>query len=299
LNYTIHLTNLLEAHLMIYLPRMSLLIVLMAGLFSGYAPPAPTVIARAESPITVEAGEYNLLGASFSFLPGEYVPYHSHGGPDLVTVVEGEVIEHEPGGDRTVKAGESWINQAGERHAVTNSDAKGRIWAIALLPRGDTSITGPAIQIPLNVRAGEYYLVSFVLDFAPGTGLPEQYHGGNAFFYVMDGEITLLEKGATRQLKIYESWTEAPGAVYSVTNASGKNTRVAAGMLLPKGAEETTLVSTPTPPATQEVANSNVNTPASSATQNVSNSSFLSVLIVVGLLLIVLAAGFYFRRAKG
>jgi len=293
------LTNLLEAHLMIYLPRMSLLIVLMAGLFSGYAPPAPTVIAQAESPITVEAGEYNLLGASFSFLPGEYVPYHSHGGPDLVTVVEGEVIEHEPGGDRTVKAGESWINQAGERHAVTNSDAKGRIWAIALLPRGDTSITGPAIQIPLNVRAGEYYLVSFVLDFAPGTGLPEQYHGGNAFFYVMDGEITLLEKGATRQLKIYESWTEAPGAVYSVTNASGKNTRVAAGMLLPKGAEETTLVSTPTPPATQEVANSNVNTPASSATQNVSNSSFLSVLIVVGLLLIVLAAGFYFRRAKG
>jgi hypothetical protein len=70
-------------------------------------------------------------------------------------------------------------------------------------------------------------------------------------------------------------------------------------MLLPKGAEETTLVSTPTPPATQEVANSNVNTPTSSATQNVSNSSFLSVLIVVGLLLIVLAAGFYFRRAKG
>jgi quercetin dioxygenase-like cupin family protein len=283
---------------MIYSPRMSLLIVLLAGLLAGYAPPAPTVIAHSQFPITVEAGDYTLLGAFFPLLPSEYISYHSHGGPDLVTVLEGEVIEHEPGGDRTVKAGESWINQAGERHAVTNGDTKSHLWASALLPKGDTSIT-PNVQLPLNVKAGEYYLVSVVFDFAPGAGLPEQYHGGNALFYVIDGEITLLEKGATRELKIYESWTEAPGAVYSVTNASGKNTRVAAGMLLPKGAEETTLVSTPTPPATQEVASSNVNTPTSSATQNVSNSSFLSVLIVVGLLLIVLAGGFYFRRAKG
>jgi quercetin dioxygenase-like cupin family protein len=284
---------------MISLSRRSLPLVLMAGFLMGYAPPAPTVIAHAQFPITVEAGKYNLLGAYFPLLSGEYISYHSHGGPDLVTVLEGEVIEHEPGGDRTVKAGESWINQARERHAVTNSDAKGRIWAIALLPTGDTSITGPAVQIPLNVKAGEYDLISFVLDFAPGTGLPEQYHGGNALFYVVDGEITLLEQGVTKKFKTYESWTEAPGAVYSVTNVSGKNTRVAAGMLLPKGAEETTLVSTPTPPATQEVANSNVNTPTSSATQNVSNSSFPAALIIVGLLLIVLAAGFYFRRAKG
>jgi quercetin dioxygenase-like cupin family protein len=282
---------------MIYSPRMSLLIVLLAGLLAGYAPPAPTVVAQAQFPITVEAGEYTLVGVFVSLSPSEYVPYHSHGGPDLITVLEGEVIEHEPGNDRTVKAGESWINQAGERHAVTNGDAKARLWASSLLPKGDTSLV-PSAQLPLNVKAGEYNLNSVVFDFAPGAGLPEQYHGGNALFYVVDGEITLLEQGVTRQLKTYETWTEVTGAVYSVTNASGKNTRVAAGMLLPKGAEETTLVSTPTPPATQEVANSNANTPTSSATQNVSNSSFLSVLIVVGLLLIVLAGGFYFRRAK-
>jgi len=67
---------------------------------------------------------------------------------------------------------------------------------------------------------------------------------------------------------------------------------------LPQGAEETTFMSTPTPEATQEVVNSNVSTPTLVATQNVSNSSFLPALIVVGLLLIVLAAGYYFRRAK-
>jgi len=280
---------------MIYLSRMSLLVGLMAGFLIGYTPPAPTVIAHSQFPITVEAGDYTLLGAFFPLLPSEYISYHSHGGPDLVTVLEGEVTEHEPGGDRTVKAGESWINQAGERHAVTNGDTKSHLWASALLPKGDASIT-PNVQLPLNVKAGEYYLISFVLDFAPGAGLPEQYHGGNALFYVIDGELTLLEKNATRQLKTYESWTEAPGAVYSVTNASEKNTRVAASMLLPMAEEETTLVSTPTPLATQEVANSNVSTPALSPTQNVSNSQILPALIVIGLLLIVLAAGFYFRR---
>jgi len=280
---------------------MSLFIVLMAGLLTEYAPPAPTVVAHSQFPITVEAGNYTLLGAYFPLSPGEYISYHSHGGPDLVTVLEGEVIEHEPGGDRTVKAGESWVNQAGERHAVTNGDAKTHLWASALLPKGDTGITAN-VQIPLNVKAGEYSLTSLVLDFAPGAGLPEQYHGGNALFYIVDGEITLVEKGATRQLKTFDSWTEAPDAVYSVTNASGKNTRVAVGMLLPKDAEETTVVSSPTPPATQEVANSNVSTPTLPVSQDVpsSNSRILPVLISVGLLLIVLAAGFYFRRrAKG
>jgi len=283
---------------MFSLSRRSLLLVLMAGFLMGYVPPAPTVIAQAESPITVEAGEYNLLGAYFALLPGEYVGQHSHRGPDLVIVLDGEVIEQEPGGDRTIKAGEGWINQAGEMHAVTSSGAtSAHIWASALLPVGDTSIM-PSVQIPLNVKAGEYRLIGRGLDFAPGSGLPEQSHGGDALFYVLDGEITLLENGTSKQVKAFHSWTEVPGATYSVTNTGAKNARVAMSILLPQGAEETTFMSTPTPEATQEVVNSNVSTPTLVATQNVSNSSFLPALIVVGLLLIVLAAGYYFRRAK-
>src|SRR5215216_3972981 len=126
---------------MIYSPGRSLLIVLTAGLLAGYAPPAPTVVAQAHSPITVEAGDYTLIGLSVSLSPGEYVPYHSHGGPDLVTVFEGEVINHKQGKDQTTKVGESWLDQPGERHAVTNaSDTKARLWASALLPKGDKSL---------------------------------------------------------------------------------------------------------------------------------------------------------------
>jgi quercetin dioxygenase-like cupin family protein len=280
---------------MIYSLRMSFVIVLMAGLLAGYAPPAPTVIGQAQGPITVEAGDHILVGLSAILAPGEYIGQHSHRGPDLVTVFEGEVIEHEPAGDRTVKAGESWINQAGEQHSVTNSgDTKARLWASLLLPKGDTSLT-PSAQLPLNAKAGEYNLTSLVLDFAPGSGLPEQYHGGDALFYVIDGEITLLENGTTKQVKAFKSWTEVAGAVYSVTNASGNNARVAMSMLLPKGAEETTFVSTPTLSATQNVPNAS--SPTLPATQDVpdSNSQVLPALIGVGLLLI-LVAGFYLRR---
>jgi quercetin dioxygenase-like cupin family protein len=281
---------------MIYSLRMSFVIVLMAALLAGNVPPPPAVIAQAQVPITVEAGDYILVGLSPILAPGERIGQHSHRGPDLIVVFEGEVIEQEPGGDRTVKAGESWINQAGEVHAVTNGgDTKARLWATLLLPVGDTSVM-PAAQMPLNVKAGEYSLIGRVLDFASGSGLPEQYHGGNALFYVMEGEITLLENGATKQVKAFKSWTEGPGAVYSVTNSSENNTRIAVSMLLPKGAEETTFVSTPTPLPTQVV--TNVSTPTSSTTQDVPNSTLLSVLIGVGVL-IILAVGFYLRRGKG
>jgi len=280
---------------MIYSLRMSFVIVLMAGLLAGNVPPPPTVIAQAQAPITVEAGDYILVGLSPILAPGEYIGQHSHRGPDLIVVFEGEVIEQEPGGDRTVKSSESWINQAGEMHAVTNGGAtKARLWASLLLPKGDTSLS-PSAQLPLNVNAGEYNLVGRVLDFAPGSGLQEQYHGGDALFYVMDGEITLLENGTTKQVKAFKSWTEVAGAVYSVTNASGNNARVAMSMLLPKGAEETTFVSTPTLSATQNVPNTS--SPTLPATQDVpdSNSQVLPALIGVGLLLI-LVAGFYLRR---
>ena len=269
-----------------------MLIVLMAGLFADYTPPVPIIVAKAQSAITVEAGDYELVGLAIIFAPGEGVGQHTHSGPDLVMVFEGEVTNQKLGSERTIKAGESWLDLPGEPHSVQNTgDSKARLWASLLLRKGDQSVL-PAAQLPLDVQAGEYNLISFILDFAPGSGLPEQYHGGDAIFYVMDGEIMLMENGATKQVKAFKNWTEVSGAIYSVTNTSASSARVAVSMLLPKGAEETTVVSTPTPPATS----SNVSTATLPATQNVSNSSFLPGLIVVGLLLIVLAAGFYYRR---
>jgi quercetin dioxygenase-like cupin family protein len=258
------------------------------------APPAPSIIASAQSPITVEAGDYTLMGVSIAMVSGDYVPYHSHLGPDLILVFEGEVLNNKQGKETTVKAGEFWLDLPGERHAVTNSgDITARLWASALLPKGDTSLM-PSAQFPLNVEAGEYTLVSHVLDFAPGAEMPAHVHGGRVVSYILAGEITLLENDVSKQLTTYQSWTEVPEVTYSVSNASGSTARVATSMLLPEGVDEITFVTSPTAPATEVVATPE-NIPTVETVPN-SSTQFLPALIGAGLLLILLAVGYYLRH---
>lgn len=92
------------------------------------------------------------------------------------------------------------------------------------------------------VAAGDYTLLQIVQDFPPKSGVPDHQHGGHVVATVLSGQITLREKGAERVVKTGESWTEAPGAIHSVVNAGSETVRVAVSILLPKGAEATTLV---------------------------------------------------------
>jgi len=108
------------------------------------------------------------------------------------------------------------------------------------------AVAGPAAvyqaRFPITMQAGEYDLVSVILDFAPGAGLPDHFHGGHALATVLIGEITLREKGGERIIKTGESWTENPGDLHAAVNASATSARVAVSMLLPKGAEATTII---------------------------------------------------------
>jgi quercetin dioxygenase-like cupin family protein len=96
---------------------------------------------------------------------------------------------------------------------------------------------------PINSEGREYDLNTYVLDFAPGAGVPPHFHGGPVVVTVLQGEITLQEKGREDVIRAGESWTENPGDVHAVINQGTVNCRVVASMLLPKGAKETTLVS--------------------------------------------------------
>lgn len=95
---------------------------------------------------------------------------------------------------------------------------------------------------PIAIQAGEYSLINVVFDFPPGAGFPSHFHGGHALAAVLSGEITLREKGAERTVKTGESWTENPGDIHSAVNAGGTAARVAVSMLVPKGAEPTTMI---------------------------------------------------------
>lgn len=106
--------------------------------------------------------------------------------------------------------------------------------------------TGPVVvyqaKFPITLQSGEYELLSSILEFAPGAGVPQHMHGGHVVVIVLDGEVLLKEKGKERILKTGESWTENPGDLHSVVNAGKAKARVAVSNLLPKGAEATTVV---------------------------------------------------------
>lgn len=95
---------------------------------------------------------------------------------------------------------------------------------------------------PIAIQAGGYDLLSIIFDFPPGAGVPNHFHGGHALVTVLSGEITLREKGAERIIKAGGNWTENPGDIHSAVNAGGTTARVAVSMLVPKGAEPTTII---------------------------------------------------------
>ena len=97
-------------------------------------------------------------------------------------------------------------------------------------------------SFPIAIQAGGYDLVSVIFDFPPGAGFPNHFHGGHALAIVLDGEITLRERGSEKIVKAGGSWTENPGDIHSAVNAGGTTARVAVSMLVPKGADPTTII---------------------------------------------------------
>jgi quercetin dioxygenase-like cupin family protein len=109
-----------------------------------------------------------------------------------------------------------------------------------------TAAPGPTTayqaKFPVTLPGGEYDLNTVILDFPQGAGMPTHIHGGYVLVTVLHGEITLKEKGTERIMKVGESWTENPGDQHSVVNAGAATVRVVVNMLLPKGAEFTTII---------------------------------------------------------
>src|SRR2546421_3456618 len=68
-----------------------LLVVIGSGSGTRAAPPGPTVPYQDSYPITVVAGDYDLVYWVLDFAPGAGIPLHSHGGPTAMLEVAGEL----------------------------------------------------------------------------------------------------------------------------------------------------------------------------------------------------------------
>ncbi|MEP6774299.1 MAG: cupin domain-containing protein [Chloroflexota bacterium] len=228
--------------------------------------PGPTASFQGTYPLTVAAGDYDLTYLVLDFAPGAEIPLHYHGGPALVVDMVGMLtLRPEGAPEHMLMPGDVMNEEAGAKHVMINTGTDpARVLAVVLLPKGaqlttvvDTSPNpppGPTLPFhgdyPLTVAAGDYDLTNLVLDFAPGAEIPLHYHGGPVVVVGMDGTLTLRPEGAPEMLvKPGDVMNEEAGAKHVMINNSNANARILAGVLLPKGAELTTVVTQASPPS--------------------------------------------------
>jgi quercetin dioxygenase-like cupin family protein len=221
----------------------------------------PDVVYQAALPATVASGDYTLLSLVIDFPPGSGFPEHTHPGPVVVTVLEGGITLREKGSERKVGTGESWTENAGDRHYVLNEGSTNcRIFATLLVPKGADPQTflpgGQGADLPApnityqvaqsaTVAGGDYSVLNLVLDFKPQAGVPTHVHPGPVTVMVLSGQITQHDDTGDKVFLTGGTWAETANHMHSVINEGQTTTRMAAGLLVPKGAEPQTIVSAP------------------------------------------------------
>jgi quercetin dioxygenase-like cupin family protein len=92
----------------------------------------------------IVSGSYSLVQQILDFAPGSQTPQHRHGGPGLVTVLQGQVTFSRDGLVRTFNAGESFVEMPGETLQAFNRGSADLVLAATfLLPDG--------VQLTTNV----------------------------------------------------------------------------------------------------------------------------------------------------
>ena len=100
-------------------------------------PPGPTPVYQSKLEVAQPPSQFDLVQLVVDFAPGAWTSTHSHGGLGLITVLEGEVTLRQEGNEKTYKAGENWIEQAGAVHQAGNTTpAQASLAAAFLLPKG-------------------------------------------------------------------------------------------------------------------------------------------------------------------
>jgi quercetin dioxygenase-like cupin family protein len=238
-----------------------LLLMANSAAFGQDLPPGPTVVSRSSLPSLTMQGQFDLINIILDFEPGSATPPHTHGGPGIATVLDGEIafgMEGQP--DHIAKPGDFYLDLPGTVHTAANKSSNvARVSYIVALPKGApvTTVVGgsPSDQLPPGPKAvyksslpdltmqGEFELINLILDFAPGAATPPHTHGGPGIVTVLQGEITFgMEGKADMVAKPGEVYPDLPGTVHTAANKTSTPARVSYAIVLPKGAAVTTVV---------------------------------------------------------
>ncbi len=233
----------------------------------GQAPPGPTTRFNTRfTDVAAPAASFEIVQQVLEFAPAAAAPFHSHGGPEFVTVIEGELTFRELGkAGVSVKAGTTISFGAGTVLDVSNAtSARARMVVAFLLPAGATLTTpqpgniAPPIAVTVlgvarttvTAPAASFDVVQLTFDFTPGAFGAVHKHGGPGQATVFEGTITKREGTQVTTYAAGQGFAEVTDAVLSVGNLGATPASMAVTFLLPAGAVLTTPVIAPGPPAT-------------------------------------------------
>lgn len=98
---------------------------------------APVSVAIAQVPVTLAAGDYEVVNQLMDIMPGGYMREHRHPGPVIVMVIAGQLTVTDDKGTRVLGAGQSLTEETGYRHTAANNGSDVVHLAVTyLIPKG-------------------------------------------------------------------------------------------------------------------------------------------------------------------
>jgi quercetin dioxygenase-like cupin family protein len=161
---------------MVALPKGAALTTVVGAAQGADLPPGPKTVYRNSLPGLTLQGEFEMINLILEFAPGSATPLHSHGGPGIVTVIEGELVFAPEGKPEIVaKPGEVYLDLPGTHHTAVNKSAARAVVSYAvLLPKGGTltTVTAATAQAPAPAPAPPEQPASAPTEFVgmPSTG---------------------------------------------------------------------------------------------------------------------------------
>ncbi len=230
---------------------------LAAPVAHAQLPTGPKTAVKTTFAVDTAPSEFQVIQDINDFAPGAWSTPHVHGGAAYITVVQGETTYKSKDGDKTYKAGETWIEKPGDLMQIGNqATSPARTLVTFLLPTGAQLTTAqeavgfqlrPALQptkietrSPVTSQRGPFDLIEVQQDFASGAITPVHTHGGPAYITVMSGQLTLVHDGTAKTYSAGDSWLENPTVFMQVANRGTSPASTFVTFLLPKGAALTT-----------------------------------------------------------
>jgi quercetin dioxygenase-like cupin family protein len=239
---------------------IGLFLLFVAGCTMVVKPPQSSTMSTQVPPVTDIHGEFAAIQLILDIKPGAWTPVHQHGGPGMITVLDGVFTVRDDQGMVThYQPGETWYEVPGRFHAAGNDGTTTtRIAVLFLLPKGAKLTTvkegtntgdlppGPTLiyQHVLTVTnpLGEFEAIQLILDIKPGAWTPVHQHGGPGMITTLDGVFTVRNhEDVVSNYPPGETWNEIPGMFHAAGNDGTTTTRIAVLFLLPKGAKLTTV----------------------------------------------------------